>query len=141
MLSPARGGTPWVDSVTEQESDRFASRPALRELAGAKCETLLHTLLDQVPGNAVIVLNREHCLTVARGPMLPDFGSSGDRLVGRTLAEILPPAAITQLVPLVVQAFDGNRVTEEVQSPRHAPLAPRRGALRRPRFRNALHLA
>jgi PAS domain S-box-containing protein len=86
------------------------------EQAVRKSEQHYRTLARNLPNGSVLLFDQQLRFTIADGSALSDAGLSRERVEGRTLAEVLPPASVARLEPLYRAALGGVRSELEVEA-------------------------
>jgi signal transduction histidine kinase len=81
-----------------------------------RAHRLWQAMMARLPGTAVFVFDRELVLEVAEGSALIDNGHDGELLVGRSLTEVIPPAARIKLLPHCLAALDGTSGVAHVRT-------------------------
>lgn len=77
-------------------------------------EALHRNLVRHLPDTAVLLFDHDLRYSLAGGPALENAGWHADRIVGRTLGEVLPPEEHAPLIPLHRAALDGREQTVEM---------------------------
>lgn len=113
MLGPSTRGTHLVGQVVGRGGGD-AQDPASLGLSDAEQDALLVTLLDHVPGSAVLVLDADRRIRLARGPLLADLRFRAGRVLGRTPTELLPATMALALDGPIERAFAGERTVDEI---------------------------
>src|SRR5919202_2271146 len=92
--------------------------PAAHDLAGGSSllnEQLLRHLIRNIPGGSLNVFDRDLRYLFAEGQGLAQVGLSSERLVGKKLAEIFPPASVDYVTPYYRRAFAGEALDFELE--------------------------
>lgn len=92
----------WFGAAIDIHESRVAME-ALRE-----SEDLLQRLIENLPGGAVFVVNRELRYVLAQGEALVQAGFEPADLVGKTIFEALPPDLVESYEPRYRQALAGK---------------------------------
>jgi PAS domain S-box-containing protein len=133
MLSPIKDATGHIigaSSVARDLTERKRIEEALRER-----DVLMRTLLQHHPNESVTIFDPDLRLLLAEGPGLEAVGLTPQRLVGKTLAELLPPEAVDAVTPYYRRAFAGESVQFEFAFGGHvytinaAPLPNKEGTI------------
>ena len=94
--------------VVQDISDRFFAETALRE-----SEARLRALIENLPGGAVFVVDRDLRYLLAQGEALSAAGFKSEDLVGRTIFEVLPPELAADYEPLYRRGLAGESFERE----------------------------
>ena len=92
--------------------------PAAHDLAGGSDllnEQLLRHLIRNIPGGSLNVFDRDLRYLFAEGQGLAQVGLSSERLVGKKLAEVFPPASVDYVTPYYRRAFAGEALDFELE--------------------------
>ena len=73
--------------------------------------------IDEIPGAAVLVFDRDLRYVLVRGGAVRDNAARAEDLEGRRAPEALPPARWAYLRPLYEEALRGGTTSAEVDSP------------------------
>ncbi len=95
-------------AVVRDISARQAAEATLRET-----EMHYRALVRHLPDTAVLLFDRDLRYLVAEGAALEQQGFTRERVEGRTLAEVLPPASAAALLPHYRAALNGTPTTLE----------------------------
>jgi PAS domain S-box-containing protein len=81
-----------------------------------RSQFLYRTVVENLPDTAVIMFDRNLRFVVADGPVMPRSGFSREKMLGRTLFEVLPPDRYDSLVPLYGRVLAGESLQSERES-------------------------
>jgi len=95
-------------AVVAREGDAKNAQEAMR-----RSERKYRTLVANLPGTAVFLVDHELRYQMAEGEALTTAGLRADEFVGKTLHEALPPELARELEPLYRQALEGRTFTHE----------------------------
>jgi PAS domain S-box-containing protein len=95
-------------AVVAREADAKAAQEAMRS-----SEQKYRTLVANLPGTAVFLVNRDLRYQMAEGEALATAGLRSSELVGKTLHQALPTEAAMELEPLYRQALEGETFSLE----------------------------
>ena len=69
----------------------------------------------------LVVVDADHCFTFSNAAFSMMFGLSDGSIVGKSIADVLPDAYGERILPELVRAFDGERISYELHLPIQKP--------------------
>ena len=77
-------------------------------------EQRYRSLVENLPGSAIMLFDRELRFLLVDGPEVADTGFSSEAMVGRTPAECLPPEFVQVIEPNLRAVLGGKRFSAEI---------------------------
>lgn len=102
-------GLPCVVSIAIDVTEQARTRKALEE-----SEQRYRSLVENFPGSAVILYDRDLRFLLVDGPEVGGAGITKEAMLGRTLHEALPPALAKLVEPLMRAALEGHPTPAEL---------------------------
>jgi len=99
------------------ESDEVIAAASAAVRAAVSSGDLIVLGIDEIPGAAVLVFDRDMRYHLVRGEALRVNGVRPEDLEGQVASHVLPPERWANLEPLYQQALRGGTATREVDSP------------------------